>query len=142
MLTAFVVSDLTRIGRNVDGEDILAASFYLVVEAPNGARETHDFCFLDAKVQGADEDGFAVILSDEQAEAKAQALCAKVQAHLDRGGALDQAHWTPCDPRYGSKAYIAMDNEGFFRYQELRAAQDAGEHVPMELLAACPCAAH
>lgn len=115
-MQVFVRDDLIQTGWTEDGDAALKRRHYVVAEAPNGARFAHDRAFVGH------------LHGDEAAQA-ADALRAKVEAHLASGGKLDPDHWNEVDPRYGSEAYQSLDTVGYFRARERREAFDAGEPI-------------
>jgi hypothetical protein len=116
-MDVFVRDDLVQVGLTEDGDPDLALRFYLVVEDARGARAAHDFAVIAHRA------------ASEDAAARVEALRARVAAHLAAGGALDPAHWTEIDPRYGSEAYQRLDAFGYFWAKEVLAAADAGEPI-------------
>ena len=129
----FVRDDLVEIGLTEDGEAEIARQFYLVAEAPNGARWGHDYSRLNkVRTMFVDEyDGpvHGWARDDEAAEKAMEALRAKVAGHIAKGGKLDPQHWNEIDPAYGSAAYQRLDAVGYFWGQEVLRAVDAGEPI-------------
>ena len=117
-----VRDDLVQVGFTEDGEPDLARLFYLVARDARGAQWAHDYSRRAHRV------------TEDAAAAAMDTLCAKVAAHVARGGRLDPAHWIEIDPAYGSEAYQSLDAIGYFRAQEIVAAHDAGERIDQPTL--------
>lgn len=127
---ADMLDHLYEAGRNEDGELVYGHVFIIIAETPDGFRFELDTRISDNTRAVADEDGF-FFTSDHDAQDRALALVAKIQAHLEAGKTLDANHWTPCQGCYGSAGW---DEFAEFAH-EIRTAHDAGEAVPSSLLA-------
>lgn len=120
--SVFVRDDLVQVGLTEDGEPDVARRFYVVAEDAHGARWVHDFALTTPRVT---EDAIA---------ARIERLRARIAKHLAEGGALDEAHWFPTDPAYGSEAYCELDRVGYFQAAERARDRDKGEAVPFDLV--------
>lgn len=132
--TIDMLDHLFAAGRNEDGEQVLGHVFIIVAETPDGFRFEldHRFCDNTRQAWESDEDGsYPYWTCDRDTQARAEAFMARIQAHLDAGGKLDPAHWTPTQGCYGSRGW---DEQAEFAL-EIREAQAAGEAVPANLLA-------
>lgn len=95
-------------GPGMWGENrILGSIFRVVVETPDGYRFAHshtfsDGCHWEYNPDGSGDGGF---VRDHEAGAKADAFAERIQAHLNAGGSLNPAHWTPIQGCYGSAGW-------------------------------------
>ena len=104
---ASVVSDLYLAGRQEDGVPFHAELFYVQVEAEDGRRWAHSLVLKGCRVEVSEEDGWSVFIDiRDEVRPVVEALAAKVNAHLAKGGKLDKRHWDERSPAYGSEAYI------------------------------------
>jgi hypothetical protein len=104
-----VASDLYKAGVTEDGQDYIAENYYVAVEYANGEVYAHNEVFLGCRVEEYDEDGYGgTCFHDVRLEAQAQAerLCARVQAAVKAGKALDERYWRFYRTVYGSGAYL------------------------------------
>lgn len=115
-----VVSELYKAGRTEDGEDYIAEYYFVAAEFSDGEVYAHKTSFLGCKVEQDEEgyDHFGDIRPES--EARAKALCARVQAHVAAGGKLDMDQWRFWRTVYGSGAYLA-------EVAEMTPRQRAGE---------------
>lgn len=106
--TAEIFSDLYKAGYRCDGQPLIGEQFYVVIENENGRRFAHDRVFNGYGAGYMDDEvgEMHYPYQHEEARAQAQALCDRVNAALEAGQRLDQAHWTEVQPAYGSKEYI------------------------------------
>lgn len=126
--------DLVQVGRDEDGEAVIARSFYVLAQDAAGQRFAHDRRFLDRVERYDVEEGvcFWARRPAEEAEAEVAALLARVEAHVAAGGALALDHWNEVDPAYGSVAYQELDAVGYFMARERHEAREAGEAVAFD----------
>ncbi len=109
-----------------DGEPIVVSDWLVQVTAPSGRRWQHIHTFAGEVNWSRDEHfGWLPCARHGNREA-AEALAARVQNRLDRGGRLNVALWREIDPRYGSPAYEQLDRAGHFRDRERREAEEVG----------------
>ena len=126
-----VREDLVDLGRDEDGSVVVGRSFYVVAEDEAGHRWAHSHSFLD-HVRAVDEDGLRYWARRDGADAGAERLLARVEAHVAAGGRLASEHWVEIDPAYGSAAYQGLDVLGYFAARERQAAREAGEVVAFD----------
>jgi hypothetical protein len=102
-----VASELYRAGRSDDGTDYTAEVYLVTVEFQGGEVYAHNVSFPGCKVE-QDEEGYSHFGDIRpEAEARANSLCARVQAHVAAGGTLDMAQWSFWRTVYGSGAYLS-----------------------------------
>jgi hypothetical protein len=134
----FVRDDVVHIGLDECGTPVEALSYYLVAEAADGARWAHFKAWANVtrEYDAAEGEYFYQRHYDDPGKAAAEALRAKVAAHVAAGGALDLAAcWVEIDPAYGSAVYQELDAVGYFRARERHEARLAGEAVGFDELA-------
>lgn len=113
-----------------DGTPVIASAFYVAAQDETGRRWAHDHSYIDHVLAYDAEDGIRhwVRREDGTAGAAAARLLARIEAHVAAGGKLNAEHWNEIDPAYGSPAYQALDDLGYFAAHERQAARDAGEY--------------
>lgn len=104
-------SDLYKAGVTEDGQDYIAENYFVAVEYANGEVYAHNEVFLGCRVEEppADDDwacGPHFVDVRLEAQAKAERLCARVQAAVKAGKALDGRFWHFHRTVYGSRAYL------------------------------------
>jgi hypothetical protein len=122
-----VTSDLYKVGITEEGSDAISERFFVMLEAPDGRRWNHLRYFNGSTPMYDEEDGLPFFPDNrEEAKASADALAAKVLAHLKSGGSVDFSHWSEDRPRYGSEAYQVLDQVGHFRDLERKHDYERG----------------
>lgn len=113
MPTAFHVhSDLYHAGRNEDGELVEGERFFVVATFEDGHRLAHNHAFTSLETRYDPDEGVEFFVARRaEAEREANALCDRIRAH----GAINQEHWTPWFPEYGSAAYSDADAKAWER---------------------------
>ena len=108
-MRAFVTSYLTDAGRDEDGSPVQGETFVVWVETSDGRRWEHVHGFPRWGWKFFDEaDMHAFVETDKRAEARAEALARNVNRAIKlRQLNLDNEHWHPIQPSYGSDAYVA-----------------------------------
>lgn len=112
-------SDLYQAGVTADGEIYTAERFGVLAEASDGRRWAHNHTFRGVNLDYCEETG-EPIFNDVSAKASecADRLAARIAAHVEAGGTLDFHNWHEVDPVYGSPAFQALDNAGWFKARE------------------------
>jgi hypothetical protein len=128
--TIDMLDHLFEAGRDEDGGLVYGHVFIIIAETPDGFRFELDTRISDRTRVVADEDGYGYT-SDADAQPRAEALVAKIQAFIDGGLKLSRDHWTPRQGCYGSAGW---DEFSEFAH-EVRTAHEDGEAVPSNLLA-------
>lgn len=127
-----VRDDLVDLGRHwEDGEAVVGRALYVVAEDCEGRRWAHGHRFLDHFKAFDAEEGVSYWARRPFAEVEAAAdrLLARIERHVDAGGELADDCWIEVDPAYGSVAYQALADVGYFARRERQEARDAGELV-------------
>lgn len=101
-----IASELFEI-RGEEGPEV-AERFFVSFATSKGRRFYHEVSFASVELAHDDEEG-SFYRRVWDAEARAEALAARVQAHLDAGGKLDANRWEEVAPVYGSEAYEAFE---------------------------------
>jgi hypothetical protein len=110
--TAHVNTDLYQAGRTCDGHPFVAEAYYVVIENERGTRFRHAATWCGAEHLVCEETGESYFPDRrEESRAKAERLCARVNAALGDGTGVDWAYWVETDPAYGSDEYIAQGTE-------------------------------
>ena len=115
-LVLYVSSDLYRAGTDEDGEAYIAEYYFVMAEAKDGRRWVHQHTFNGAEFYEHDDDhGYSYGYRDirEEAEAKAEALLAKVK----KAGVIDLTYWKSTYSAYGSSAYSEAETIAWERSQ-------------------------
>ena len=103
----FVMSELYNAGPDEGnlGLPFEAERYFVCAETEDGHRFAHNARFAGAE-RWEDPEGYTGF-SDirKEAEAKAEALCVKIQKALKEGRSLNEAHWDEIFPVYGSDAF-------------------------------------
>jgi len=128
-----VMSDLFSLGRDEDGTEIIGDVFFVQVSSDYGRTLVHNAAFPNKARASKEEqnaawdDGFDGVLInyDFDAEAKAERLAKRIEAHLACGGKLNQDHWSEGNPRYASQAYQNEGGEEDMIAWERRLEEDA-----------------
>ena len=98
--------DLYVADYNEDGAAISASLLYVYAEeVAHGNRFAHFF-------------RFDTVEDVDLAWARAEKLLKRIRSKYEATGTLDASCWEEMDPRYGSDAYIAMDDLGIFKERE------------------------
>ena len=82
--------------------------YQIIAEDPNtGARWINEVCFSDGlHIEYSDEcQDCGWVFGNPNALAQATDYAAFIQAHVNRGGKLDEKRWTPIQGCYGSAAW-------------------------------------
>lgn len=118
-VTIDIYSELYQAGVTVDGEIYTAERFGVVAEAEDGRRWAHNHNFRGAHIDYDEETGEPVFIdvSDKAAEVAGR-LAARIARHVGAGNQLDFQNWHEIDPVYGSPAFQALDNAGWFKARE------------------------
>lgn len=103
-----IASELFEI-RGEEGPEV-AERFFVSFVTSKGRRFYHEVSFPSVELAHDDEEG-SFYRRVWDAEARAEAFAARVQAHLDAGGKLDGRRWEEVQPVYGSEAYEAFEAE-------------------------------
>lgn len=86
----------------------VAERFFVSFATSKGRRFHHEVSFASVELaHDAEYGSFYRRVWD--AEARAEAFAARIQAHLDAGGKLDATRWEEVAPVYGSEAYEAFE---------------------------------
>jgi hypothetical protein len=103
-----VGSWLYEAGRsNEDNTPFIGVCLYLEAETPDGFRWRHNHNFNSGRVE--EEEGWNFFVFDNEKDGReSEALCAKVQAHLSKGGQLDPNCWDSIQGRYCSQGWDEM----------------------------------
>lgn len=101
-----IASELFEI-RGEEGPEV-AERFFVSFATSKGRRFYHEVSFASVELAHDDEEG-SFYRRVWDAEARAEALAARVQAHLNAGGKLDANRWEEVQPVYGSAAYEAFE---------------------------------
>lgn len=110
--TAHVNTDLYQAGRTCDGHPFVAEAYYVVIENDRGRRFRHATTWCGTERMVCEETGEPYFPDHrEESRAKAERLCARVNAALVAGDDLDRFYWDEVDPAYGSDEYIAQGTE-------------------------------
>lgn len=121
-----VREDLVDLGRHwEDGEQVVGCAYYVVAEDCEGRRWAHGRRFVDHVRRYDAEEGahFWARRAAGEAQAAADRLLARIEAHVDAGGELDEDLWVEVDPAYGSVAYQVADAGGYFAHRERQEAE-------------------
>ena len=103
-----VASDLFKV-QDEDGP-MACERFFVAFATSKGRRFQHVASFPAVELTN-DVDGGVYYRRVWDAAEKADALAARVRAHVEAGGKLNPAHWVEVAPVYGSDAYIAFEAE-------------------------------
>jgi hypothetical protein len=110
--TAYVETGLYQAGHACDGHPHLSLAYYVSIENERGRRFRHFAVWLGTEHQVCEETGESYFPDHrEESLAKAERLCARVNAALRDGTGVDWAYWVETDPAYGSEEYIAQGVE-------------------------------
>lgn len=113
-LDIFTMDYLFENGFNEDGDKVVETSVIVVAEDAEGRR----FALNDSDLT-------TVMMSLEEIWDIQKRRIDKITVHLDKGGALNLAHWNEIDPAYGSEAYDKLDRTGYFKELEIRAENES-----------------
>lgn len=99
---AYIASEFVVVGRDPEFADydnprgeIIRTAHFVIVELADGRRLRHARTFVARKR-----------ISPCPMQARAEKLCAAVNAHLAAGRELGADHWTEVSAVYGSDAYV------------------------------------
>lgn len=106
-LEFYVRSDLVPDGYTECGSPKEKTEFYIVGEFEDGQR----IRLTTSSIVNREH-------TDDECIQYLERIIAKIEKKLSFGGKLTPEHWENIDPRYGSRAYIVLDNSGYFYRRE------------------------
>ena len=106
-LEFFVREEGVVVGHSIDG-DVHGEAYFVIAEDRDGRRWAHHHRFVNRYYceDGSAEVGEPVFGFDAEAEAKAEALCAQIEA----AESLRPEFWAVIPARYGSAAHNERDH--------------------------------
>ena len=107
LLSVYVDSVLYEAGRSEDGQPYTAECYLIVAEFVGGEVYAHAVRFKGCSVEVDEEGEKHFVDVRTEAAAKAEHLCARINACVAHGTELDLAHWHFHRNVYGTSAYLA-----------------------------------
>lgn len=90
---------------NEDNTEMIGTQYCVVAEDQEGYRWQHSFTFMSGDMV-FDDLGFNHWRQDRKSDvSRAEALIARIEAHLKAGGSLNPEHWNQIQGCYGSMAW-------------------------------------
>lgn len=96
-----VDSELQHFGYQEDGVPFIGEVYFVSIQNQRGDRWHHNFTFPGVQVE-TDEDNYKFFIDIREGE---RARAHQLADAIERAGRINEVHWNPARPVYGSIAY-------------------------------------